>query len=198
MRFRRRVLEMAAAALLLALGAGINPAAAQFYSLEGRFQCLDRPGAVCFDATSDRPAKKPAAPRPSVTALAELEPAAGPAPRHRAKPVVKARLESADPLVPVIARLKLGRTAPGDIALLQSRVRQDDVRAIELLAWATLKGIGVARDPTRAYLLYGVAARLGVANAKRNQAIVYETMMNSEQRQRALAIEDEALTPPPR
>jgi len=190
MGFRRRILAAASAIPMLAF-AGTLPAAAQFYSLEGRFQCLDKPGSVCFDAASDAPVAPVEAARRLVPIVAAPEP-------HRAPPPAKPAPHPQDPLAAIIARMKAGQPAAGDVGVLQSHARQGDVRALEILAWADLKGVGVERDPTRAYLLYGMAARLGVANAKRNQAIVYETMMNSEQRQRALAIEDEVLTPPPR
>lgn len=190
MGFRRSILAAASAVPLLAF-AGTLPAAAQFYSLEGRFQCLDKPGSVCFDAASDAPA----APVEAARRLVPIAAAPEPHPAHR--PAAKPAPDPQDPLAAIIARLKAEKPAPGDLGVLQSHARQGDVRALELLAWANLKGVGVERDPTRAYLLYGMAARLGVANAKRNQAIVYETMMTSEQRQRALTIEDEVLTPPP-
>lgn len=193
MRFRRRILRAAKAGLVLALCLGAQPAAAQFYSLEGRFQCLDKPGAVCFDATSDQSAPS-AAGRPVIRAAATPPSAL----RRREPPASKAEPRPADPLAAIIARLEARKPAPGDIATLESRARQSDERAIELLAWANLKGIGVPPDPTEAYLLYGMAARLGVANARRNQDVVYETMMTSHQRQQALMIEDEVLTPPPR
>jgi hypothetical protein len=190
MRFRRRILAAASAFPLLAFG-GTLPAAAQFYSLEGRFQCLDKPGMVCFDARSDAPAV------PAEAARRVLPVVAAPEPHRALPPAAKPAPHPQDPFVALIARMKEGQPASGDVGVLQSRARQGDVRALELLAWANLKGIGVERNPTRAYLLYGMAARLGVTNAKRNQAIVYETMMNPEQRQRALAIEDDVLTPPP-
>ncbi|HUC64716.1 MAG TPA: hypothetical protein VMA53_04760 [Stellaceae bacterium] len=179
------------AGLLLALVLRALPAEAQFYSLDGRFQCLDNPRAVCFDATSDAPQPAPAAPRP-----------AEPAPRREAaaKQVAIAKAPGApvDPLQAVILRLEARKPGPGDIALLRERTHADDKRAIELLAWANLNGIGVAPDPMEAYLLYGFGASLGVPHAKRNQAVVYETMMTPEQRQEVLTIEDETLTPPPR
>jgi TPR repeat protein len=177
------------AGLLLALVLPALPAEAQFYSLDGRFQCLDNPRAVCFDATSDAPRPAPAAPRPAPQRAAPAQQVAA-IPRPPQAPV--------DPLQAVIARFEARKPGPGDIALLRRRAHDGDKRAIELLAWANLKGIGVPADPMEAYLLYGFGASLGVPHAKRNQAVVYETMMTPEQRQEVLTIEDETLTPPPR
>ncbi len=180
------------AGLLLALVLRVLPAEAQFYSLDGRFQCLDNPRAVCFDATSDAPPRAPVAPRPAKRAPRRV------APVKQVAAIAKAPHAPVDPLQAVILHLEGRKPRPGDIALLQRRAHDGDKRAIELLAWANLKGIGVPPDPMAAYLLYGAGASLGVPHAKRNQAIVYETMMTPEQRQEVLTIEDETLTPPPR
>jgi TPR repeat protein len=189
---RLRSFGWLSAGLLLALVLRALPAEAQFYSLDGRFQCLDNPRAVCFDATSDAPQPAPAAPRP-----AKPEPPRA-APAKQVAAITKAPRAPVDPLQAVIPRLEARQPAPGDIALLRQRAHAGDKRAIELLAWANLKGIGVAPDPMEAYLLYGFGASLGVPHAKRNQAVVYETMMTPQQRQEVLTIEDETLTPPPR
>jgi hypothetical protein len=178
------------AGLLLALVVRALPAEAQFYSLDGRFRCLDNPRAVCFDATSDAP--PPAVPRRATPAPRRAAPA------KQVAAIAKAPHAPVDPLQAVIARLEAHKPGPGDIALLRRRAHDGDKRAIELLAWANLKGIGVPPDPMEAYLLYGAGASLGVPHAKRNQAIVYETMMTPEQRQQVLTVEDETLTPPPR
>jgi TPR repeat protein len=180
------------AGLLLALVLRALPAEAQFYSLDGRFQCLDNPQAVCYDATSDAPRSAPAAPRPTTSAPRRATPA------KQVAAITKAPPAPVHPLEAVILRLEARQPGPGDLALLRQRAHAGDKRAIELLAWANLKGIGVAPDPMEAYLLYGFGASLGVPHAKSNQAIVYETMMTPEQRQEVLTIEDETLTPPPR
>jgi len=173
--------------LALALCAtAATPARAQFYSLEGRYQCLNDPSAVCYDATPSTlaPKKKSAVPDSSAPAKPEAKAAATRAVAPSA---------AADPLAAVAARLQSGAAVPHDIALLRERAAASDSRATELLAWCHLKGVGMEKDPIPAYLLYGVAARLGVANARRNQAIVYETDMTPEQRQVALTIEDRVL-----
>jgi TPR repeat protein len=182
---RRHRLTRCLLALALCAG-GAGPARAQFYSLEGRYECLNHPAAVCYDATSTAPAV--VAPPPPA-APAKVNPAA----RH-AKKAARAPLTTphaaADPLDAVAKRVQSGLAAPADLALLRARAAAADRRATELLAWCHLKGVGTPKDLVPAYLLYGAAARLGVPNAERNQAIVYETAMTPEQRQQALMIED--------
>ncbi len=175
--------------LTLALSAaGATPSRAQFYSLEGRYQCLNDLNAVCYDATpSPLPPKPASAAAPAVSAPSK--PAAKAAPTH---PAASSALPT-DPLAAVAARLQSGAAAPRDIALLRDRAAAGDERATELLAWCHLKGVGTPKNSVPAYLLYGVAAKLGVPNARRNQAIVYETDMTPEQRQTALTIEDRVM-----
>jgi hypothetical protein len=197
MRYRELVRATQLGFLALALcGVGAAPSHGQFYSLEGRYECLNDPKAVCYDATSDAPAPtpevrpapagaQPAKPRAKVARAGEALPSAG-----TTAPAIAA---TADPIGAIAARLQDGTATPGDIALLRGRAAAADKRATELLAWCHLNGVGVKRDPVPAYLLYGVAARLGVLNAERNQAIVYETDMTPEQRQSALLIENQVM-----
>jgi len=60
------------------------PAHAEFYKLEGRYECLAKPGAVCYDATPlpslELPAKHGAAPAQDEDSAAPLS-AASPADR---------------------------------------------------------------------------------------------------------------------
>lgn len=174
-----------AALAVLAWWACAPPAAAQFYSLEGRFECLNDPKAVCFDATSDGPMAKP-------SERATPGNAARPAGQGKARRASAAPrpAEAADPLREIARRLESGHPAPDDAAALHRLAEAGDKRALELLAWCNLKGLGVARDPLQAYLLYGIAAGLGVAEARRNQAIIYENDLTSEQRHQALMIEN--------
>lgn len=169
-----------AAFALAAWCAGAPPARAQFYSLEGRFQCLDDPRAVCFDATSDG-APPPAAP-------VELPPAAPAAAAKASGPdrTTARRAPPVDPLRAIASRIEAGRPSAEDAGRLHRLAQAGDKRALELLAWCRLKGLGVARDPVEAFQLYGAAADLGVAGARRNQTIVYETELTSEQRQHVL------------
>lgn len=179
-----------AALAVAAWCASALPAAAQFYSLEGRFECLDDPTAVCGDTAPQMPAPKP---RPKQTATAETTPAPAHAGALRARrtntsPAPTGEAERADPLRAIAQRLAAGQAAPEDAAALRRLAEAGNTHALELLAWCSLKGVGVARDPVQAFLLYGLAADLGVAQAQRNQAIIYETELTSEQRQQVLMV----------
>ncbi len=166
--------------------ASAPPAQAQFYSLEGRFECLNDPKAVCFDATPDGPLARPSAPatrtarpdRPTRTAQAA------------SKRVAPHAGETIDAVREIAKRLEARHPAVDDADALRRLAEAGDKRALELLAWCTHEGIGVARDPLQAYLLYGVAASVGVVGAQRNQAVIYETDLTSDQRQQALTIEN--------
>jgi hypothetical protein len=178
---------LGALALLFA-GIGASPSHAQFFSLEGRYQCLSDPQALCYDATPN--AAPPTAPPPAVV----MAPPATPPPLPPAKIRTAAPVAPpADPLAEIAARLERGAPGPRDVAFLRARAAAGDQRATELLAWCHLQSVGVQRDPVPAYLLYGVAARLGVPNAERDQAVVYETDMTPEERQTALAIENRVM-----
>jgi hypothetical protein len=172
-------------ALVLALiGAVVqtDPAAAQFYDLDGRFQCLSGP-ALCLRPATDWP--DPLPPPPAKKSSARPKPAAE---HPAAAPDLRRALWS---------RLEARRPAPGDIALLHDRARAGAGWALELLAWCHLEGVGVPRDPVQAYLLYSAAASVGVAHARENQSIIYETDLTSEQRQQALMIENSVMLPRP-
>ena len=86
----------------------------------------------------------------------------------------------------VIDHIRAQKVTAADIAVLEQRAAAKEPRAVEALAWCKLNGIGMAADPVEAYLLYGEAASLGVPGAKSNQAAVFETRLNQEQRQLAL------------
>lgn len=89
-------------------------------------------------------------------------------------------------LAQVIARVRAKTAGPADIAFLEKRVQANDPRAVEVLAWCRLNGIGGAPDPVAAYWLYRRAASLGVVNARQNQIAVFETRLTPEQRQQVL------------
>jgi TPR repeat protein len=86
----------------------------------------------------------------------------------------------------VIEHIRAQKVTPADIEAIKQRAAAKEPRAVEVLAWCELNGIGTKADPIEAYVLYGEAARLGVPTAKSNQAAVYETRLNQEQRQLAL------------
>jgi hypothetical protein len=174
-----------ALALYPALAA--TPARADFYALEGRFQCLDHAGAVCFDATSDIDVTPPApsdsvvpeSQRPSPAPLAVAAPrAAPPAP--------------IDPIIAAARRIERKAPAAGDLDMLRRSADSGDSRAVELLAWCALHGIGERADAVAAYYLYGRAAALGVAHARENQRLVYERSLTNDERQQVLDTAAEA------
>ena len=148
--------------LLLAIASVALPltARAQFYDLDGAYRCLTAPNAACQQDQRDR-APPPPPPAPSGPNLEEV--------------VTKVRDRSA---------------GPREIDFLEKHAAANDARAVEVLAWCRLNGIGAPADAVAAYWLYRQAAALGVANARRNQIAVYETRLSAEQRQQILAREN--------
>ncbi len=178
--FSRHVLLASA----LGLAAAAAPARADFYALEGRFQCLDRPGAICFDATPDAAVAPPPSPRDSRDSGPPELPY--PAPTAAAAPPRAAPPEPVDPIVAVARRIERNAPAPGDLDMLRRSADSGEPRALELLAWCTLRGLGMRSDAVAAYLLYGRAAAAGVPHARQNQGLVYERTLTSAERQRVL------------
>lgn len=179
--------SLPALAAAVALAAAPLPARADFYTIEGRFQCLDKPGAVCFDAVIPpasllaEPAPRPAA-EPHPTA-AEVAPPAATA--RAPAPPVKAAV---DPVLAIAARIERKEPADGDVATLRRAAEAGDTRALELLAWCLLRGIGAPRDAMAAYDLYGRAAAAGVPRAAENQRLVFERSLTSDERERLLEV----------
>jgi hypothetical protein len=182
-------------ALPLALALSERPAHADFYALDGRFQCLSQSRAVCYDARPSRAASAPAATEaPETAALAAPAQAETPQPAFIApSPAPTRSLAQPDPMLEIAARIKAKRPAADDVAALRRAAAAGDPRAIELLAWCALRGIGTGRDPMAAYLLYGEAPANAVPRARENQAAIYTQLLSSEERQRILAYE---ATPP--
>ncbi len=133
---------------------------AQFYDLDGAYRCITAPDAACEKELRDRP---PPPPPP---------PPAGPS------------------LDEAIAKVRDKTAGPAQIALLERHAAAKEPRAIEVLAWCRLNGIGGAPDALAAYWLYREAATLGVANARRNQIAIYETRLTPEERQAVLMREN--------
>ena len=73
---------------------------------------------------------------------------------------------------------------------VEQRADAKDPRAIEVLAWCTLNGIGMKPDPLAAFWLYREAAALGVVNAAKNQVAIFETRLTSAERQQVLLKEN--------
>lgn len=177
--------------LTLALALVPATARAEFYTLEGRFQCLDRPAAVCFDAAASKLEPPFAAPPPAPDSrdwVADA-PEAVPQPSTRTTPAAR---EPTDPLLAIAKRIESARPEAGDLDRLRHAADAGDGRAIELLAWCALKGIGIGRDPVAAYLLYGKAAAATVPHARQNQTLVFESALNSAERQRVLELQANA------
>jgi TPR repeat protein len=163
------------ACLVLVLAPLAAPLArAESSPLEWQYECLKDPDAVCFDGT------------PSGS-----DPLQAPAP----KPARKAA--PSDPLAVIATHLRARNPRPADIAALQARSRAHDPRALELLAWAELTGVGVPRDPVRAYFIYGMAAAAGMPNGRRDQVVIFESSLTEEQRQHILVIENGSLASKP-
>ena len=142
------------------------PARAEASPLEWQYDCLKNPDAVCFDAT-------PSGSDPLPAQAPKAAPKAAPS----------------DPLVAIAAHLQARKPRPADIAALQALARAGNARALDLLAWAELVGIGVPRDPVQSYFHYGMAAAAGMRNGRRDQAMIYEGMLSPEERQKIILIE---------
>lgn len=191
----KRLIHRISFALPLAFELVPCPSHADFYALDGRFECLNQPRAVCYDARPSRvvslPATKPEAPEPvSIAAPEPKPPAAAPAP---SSPAPTRSGPAHDPIIEIASRIKAKRPAGDDVAALRRAAASGDPRAIELLAWCALSGIGTGRDPLAAFFLYGEAAASAVPRARENQAAIYTQLLTSEERQRILEIE---ATPP--
>jgi len=150
--------------LILGVAALCAPARAQFYDLDGAYRCLKTPDPACEKELKDQP--PPPAPPP-------------PPPKPN------------EPSFPqAVAHVRDGSAGPADIDALSRLAEANDPRAVEVLAWCKLNGIGGARDPVAAYWLYRQAAGLNVPHARENQIAVFERQLNSEQRQQVLTEEN--------
>jgi hypothetical protein len=195
----KRLFAIAAFAATICL-AHLPTAQAELFSLDGRFECLASGAKVCGDAQI---VVKPVPPPPAATAMpppvtpepermlpiAAAEPVTAPA-----KAEATVALPPVDPLQIVAARIQARRPTSNDMAWLTQAAHRGDARAIELLAWCKLNGIGMARDPLEAYLLYGAAGNAALPNARDNQRLIYERDLNSEQRQQVLNLVNEGVT----
>jgi TPR repeat protein len=150
--------------VVLAVAAFGSPAPAQFYDLDGAYRCLKSPDPACEKDLKDLPPPAqlgPTAPKPNEPSFAQ-----------------------------VIAHVRAGNAGTGDIDVLTRLAGANDPRAVEVLAWCKLNGLGGARDPVAAYWLYRQAAGLNVPHARDNQIAVFEKQLTSEQRQQVLTEEN--------
>jgi TPR repeat protein len=173
----------------------IQPARADFARLQWQYECLKDPDAVCFDATPSGvdPLAPKAAPAAApadefaASARAAVMPPEPPAPKLAAKSTPAA---VADQLGALVGRLRAGKPTTADMATLQTRARTGNARALELLGWAELVGVGVPRDPVQAYFHYGMAAAAGLSTGRRDQAAIFSGSLTNEERQEILVIEN--------
>ncbi|HEX3500874.1 MAG TPA: hypothetical protein VHT04_16270 [Stellaceae bacterium] len=187
-----------AAALALAAS---RPAHADSAQLHWEYECLKDPDAVCFDATpsgTDPLAPKPVPVAPPSAASGD-QPAAAPQTAAGAPPAAPSGKRAAKPATPgaladmlgtIAGRLRVGKPTPADMNALQARARQGNVRALELLGWAELVGVGVPRDAVQAYFHYGMAAAAGLPTGRRDQAAIFSGSLTNEERQQILLIEN--------
>lgn len=80
-----------------------------------------------------------------------------------------------------IAAVKANQVTPLELNDITTRVKENDPKATEILAWMYTNGVGVSTDFIEAFNLYKKAATLNVANAEKNALAVYKSM-NEEQR----------------
>ncbi len=84
-----------------------------------------------------------------------------------------------------IAAIKANQVTPLELNEITSRVKENDPKATEILAWMYTKGVGVSKDFVTAFNLYKKAATLNVTDAEKNAVIVYKSM-SEEQKQKLL------------
>jgi TPR repeat protein len=151
--------------LALAVVAALVPPAAraQFYDLDGAYRCVTAADQACGKDDAGRAAAAQQAEKKS---------------------------DAAPVLADAIERVKRRAATEGDIALIERRAAAKDPRAVEVLAWCKLNGIGMKPDALAAFWLYREAAGLGVANAGRNQLAIFETRLTSAERQQVLMKEN--------
>lgn len=183
------ILYIVAALAGLAAALCFGPAHADFYTLEGRFHCLDAPAANCVDMSPVTPMAGSPDDQPAELPAAKAEPAI------EVPPLVvnaeQGKDSARDPILDIATRVEAGKPSAADVRRLQSMAHDGDGRAIELLAWCDYAGIGVPRDPVAAYLLYGVAAMAGITRASANQTIIFEYVLTPNQRQMVLNIQND-------
>ena len=192
--------RLAALGIAMAVASLAVPAQADFYSLAGRFECLDKPAGSCGGPGRAEllppPASKPAAKETTTTAVAAPHLDAAP-PRQPTTPQTEANASrERGPIETIAAAIRRGQVSAADRATLQRLSQAGNAHATELLAWCDYKGIGAASDPVAAYVLYGIAALGGVPTARQNQAVIYEYALTSEQRQKVLDMQNEVLANP--
>lgn len=80
-----------------------------------------------------------------------------------------------------IKAVQQSNVTPLDLEEINNRVKLNDSKAIEILAWMYTKGVGVKQDLITAFKLYRKAESLKVPSAGRNATLIYKAM-SPEQR----------------
>lgn len=86
----------------------------------------------------------------------------------------------------VIAKVRANTLGPREIEFLEKHAAANDPRAVEVLAWCKLNGVGMPADPLAAFWLYKQADGLGVPNARQNQIAIYENRLTPDERHQVL------------
>ena len=81
-----------------------------------------------------------------------------------------------------IAAVKSNQVTPVELYDITTRVKENDPKATEILAWMYTKGVGVSPNFVAAFNLYKKAAALNVANAEKNALTVYKSMTEEQRR----------------
>ena len=89
--------------------------------------------------------------------------------------------ESESPWEDIVASVKNGSVSPFDLAEIRRQSENENIEAIELLAWMYATGTGIRQDLTKSYTYYLQAAHMGLASANDNVRAVYK-MMSPAQR----------------
>ena len=167
------------------------PAHADFYTLDGKFACLEAGEGSCANHSRDTlTPPKPADPSNAASTKSDHDPLLrAPATLATGAPPADATLR--EPVQDIASRVAAGKPSSEDMRRLRTLSRSGDGKAIELLAWCDYFGIGVSRDPVAAYIMYGIAALAGVAGAGANQAVIYEYVLTPDQRQMVLDIQND-------
>jgi hypothetical protein len=175
------------------LGVWSPSARADFYDLTGRYECLGKPDAICYDVAPTLPDPRAWQSETAAEhAVMPIDPPAkavvGKGGKGAVQPVVRA--QPVNSYQDTIDRIQARKPTEGDIALLQSHAKTGEAAALELLAWCAYSGVGVRPDAVHAYLLYGEAAAAGAPKAYANQQLIYGQVLTQEQRQKILDIQN--------
>ena len=75
------------------------------------------------------------------------------------------------------------QVTPLELDEINYRLKLNDPKAIEVMAWMYTKGIGVQTNYIEAYRLYQKAAAMEIPQAKQNAALLFKAMNEEQRRQ---------------